>query len=100
MLSKEQQEALTGKLQAWSETQNISKDVVSMVAEIALSNPGSNDDVKKYCDDHLWSPKLAEFYSKFLEFLRDSNKTQTAPAGLKEKLMKLAEELYTIAEGL
>lgn len=102
MLSKEQQEALSSNLQAWADKEKVSKDVASMVAEIALSNPDSGEAVKKFCDDHLWSPKLAEFYSKFLLFLRDNNGTKQPATGkdLKERLMELAEELYTIAEGL
>lgn len=101
MLSKEQQEALSTSLQEWATTEGISHDVASMVAEIALSNPASNADVTKFCDEHMWSQKLAEVYSKFLVYLRDSKEPKTTvKKGLREKLMKLAEDLYTIAESI
>ena len=100
MLSKEQQEVLITNLQAWTAQEKVSKEVASMVTEIALSNPASMDEVHKYCEDHLWSSKLVELYSKFLAYLRDSKKPAADDSTLKEKLMAMAEELYKIAETL
>ena len=99
MLSDKQQEVLIANLRAWTAKENVSKEVASMVTEIALSNPASMDEVHKYCEDHMWSSKLVELYSKFLAFLRDSKKP-AANSALKEKLMAMAEELYKIAEAL
>ena len=98
MLTKEQQAALIQSLQQWMADENITKEVASMVTEIALSNPDSIDDVKAFCESHFWSPKIVEFYSEFLKYLKGGKKASNT--NVKERLAQLAKELAQIAEAL
>ena len=98
MLTRDQEAALVQSLQQWTADESITKEVASMVIEIALSNPASIDSVKVYCDSHFWSPKIVEFYSRFLKYLKDGKKASNT--SVKARLAQLAQELAQIAEAL
>ena len=83
MLSEEMNAKLAVKIDAWTAAENVPAKVSELVLDIAKSDPQAERDIYKYCEEHMLSTALVEWYNKFVDFLakQEEEPEQETPAG-------------------
>ena len=104
MLSEEMVAKLAVKVDAWVSAEGISRVIADRVLDIAVTDPQEERDVRKYCEDHMLSSALVDWYNKFLDFLAKQSDTaaddpgEVSPEELIETARKFRDALNLFLE--
>ena len=75
MMNEELSAKLAAKVDGWTSQEKVPAAVAGLVLEIAKTEPQAERDVRVYCEEHMLSTALVEWYNKFVDYLAKQQET-------------------------